>query len=133
MGKLILQGAGKDNIKKVTLELGGKSPLVVCEDADIDLAVAVAQEACFFNQGQCCCAATRTFVQESVYDKFVAKSKELALKRAVGDPFDAKVQQGPQVDEDQFKKILDLIEAGKKEGAKLECGGDRHGSKGMLP
>ncbi|XP_074602585.1 aldehyde dehydrogenase, mitochondrial-like [Brevipalpus obovatus] len=132
VGKLIMQGAGKDHIKKVSLELGGKSPLIVCEDADLDLAAQVAHEAVFFNQGQCCCAGSRTLVHSSVYDEFVAKSKALALKRIVGDPFDLKTQQGPQVDEEQFKKILQLIEIGKKEGAKLECGGDKMGNKGYF-
>nr|AYV89215.1 retinal dehydrogenase 1-like isoform X1 [Tetranychus evansi] len=132
VGKLILQGAGKDSIKKVSLELGGKSPLVIMDDADIDLAVEVAHEACMFNQGQCCCAATRTFVQEGIYDEFVRRSKELAEKRTVGDPFDDATQQGPQVDEEQFNKILSLIEAGEKEGAKLECGGKAAASKGYF-
>lgn len=132
VGKLILQGAGKDSIKKVSLELGGKSPLVIMDDADIDLAVAVAHEACMFNQGQCCCAATRTFVQEGIYDEFVRKSKEYAQKRIVGDPFDDATQQGPQVDEEQFNKILSLIEEGQKEGAKLECGGKPAASKGYF-
>lgn len=85
-----------------------------------------------FNQGQCCCAATRTFVHEDVYDKFVALTKDIAMARIVGDPFQEKTQQGPQVDDDQFKKILSLIEAGKKEGAKLECGGDKLGGKGRV-
>ncbi|XP_074604211.1 aldehyde dehydrogenase 1A1-like isoform X2 [Brevipalpus obovatus] len=132
VGKLILQGAGKESIKKITLELGGKSPLVICDDADIDTAAMIAHEACFINQGQCCCAATRTFVHEAIYDKFVAKSKELAMKRIVGDPFDLKTQQGPQIDEEQYNKVLDLIESGKKEGAKLECGGQKIDSKGLF-
>ncbi|XP_053208957.1 aldehyde dehydrogenase 1A1-like isoform X2 [Panonychus citri] len=132
VGKIILQSAGKDSIKKVSLELGGKSPLVVMNDADIDLAVNIAHEACMFNQGQCCCAATRTFVQESIYDEFVQKSRELALKRTVGDPFNDSTAQGPQIDDDQFKKILSLIEDGEKEGAKLECGGKAVGNKGYF-
>uniref|UniRef100_T1KZR2 Aldehyde dehydrogenase domain-containing protein n=2 Tax=Tetranychus urticae TaxID=32264 RepID=T1KZR2_TETUR len=85
-----------------------------------------------FNQGQCCCAATRTFVQEGIYDEFVRKSKEYAQKRIVGDPFDDATQQGPQVDEEQFNKILSLIEEGQKEGAKLECGGKAAASKGYF-
>ena len=102
------------------------------DDADIDLAAQIAHIACMFNQGQCCCAATRTFVQEGIYDQFVEKSRELALKRTVGDPFDNANEQGPQVDEDQFKKILSLIEDGQKEGAKLECGGKAIGGKGII-
>ncbi|GFQ79922.1 retinal dehydrogenase 2 [Trichonephila clavata] len=132
VGKLIQQAAGKSNTKRVTLEMGGKSPLVVCSDADLDEAVQIAHDALFFNQGECCCAGSRTFVQEEIYDAFVAKSKELAVKRIVGDPFDEKTMQGPQIDDEQFDKILSLIESGKKEGAKLQCGGARHGSKGYF-
>jgi len=132
VGKIILETAGKTNLKRVSLELGGKSPLVVFEDADVDHAAAICHGAVFVNQGQCCCAGSRTFVHESVYDKFVKKATELAKQRAVGDPFQNGVVQGPQIDEDQFKKILDLIESGKKEGAKLQCGGSRHGSKGYF-
>jgi len=132
VGKLILATAGKTNLKRVSLELGGKSPLVVFEDADVDHAAAVCHGAVFVNQGQCCCAGSRTFVHESVYDSFVKKSTELAKKRTVGDPFQNGIVQGPQIDDEQFKKILDLIESGKKEGAKLQCGGARHGSKGYF-
>jgi len=133
VGKIIQQGAGKVNIKRVSLELGGKSPLVVFDDADLDEAVAIAHNGVFINQGQCCCASSRVFVQEGIYDKFVAKSKEYALKnRVVGDPFDEKTTQGPQVDEEQLNKILELIESGKKEGARLECGGGRYGDRGYF-
>jgi len=72
------------------------------------------------------------FVQEKIYDEFVKRSKELALKRIVGDPFKAETQQGPQIDDIQYKKILELIESGKKEGAKLECGGGAVGGKGYF-
>lgn len=132
VGKLIQAEAGKSNCKRVTLEMGGKSPLVVWEDADLDLAAGIAHEGCFVNQGQCCSAASRTFVHENIYDKFVAKSKELAQKRTVGDPFDQNTLQGPQVDEIQMMRVLSLIEAGKKEGAKVECGGHRRGQVGYF-
>ncbi|KAF8766707.1 Retinal dehydrogenase 1 like protein [Argiope bruennichi] len=132
VGKLIQQAAGQSNTKRVTLEMGGKSPLVVCSDVDLDEAVQIAHDALFFNQGECCCAGSRTFVHEDIYDAFVAKSKALAEKRIVGDPFDPNTMQGPQIDDEQFDKILSLIESGKKEGAKLECGGGRHGSKGYF-
>ena len=127
VGKKIQVMAGESNAKRVSLEMGGKSPLIVCEDADLDLAAQIAHEGCFINMGQCCCAATRTFVQESVYDAFVAKSKELALARRVGDPFDESTIQGPQVDDLQYNKVLAMIEAGKREGAKVECGGGSTG------
>jgi len=132
VGKLIQEAAAKSNLKRCTLELGGKSPLVVFDDCgDLDEAVSVCQESVFENMGQCCCAASRTFVQAGIYDEFVAKSKELALKRSVGDPF-TDVQQGPQVDKLQFDRVMELIEAGKKDGARLVCGGARHGDKGYF-
>ncbi|WP_411016880.1 aldehyde dehydrogenase family protein, partial [Salmonella sp. s51944] len=86
VGKIIMQAAGKSNLKNVTLELGGKSPNIVFKDADIDYAVAVSNFALFFNQGQCCCAGSRCFVQEEIYDEFVKKSVENAKKSKLGDP-----------------------------------------------
>eukprot|EP00117_Sycon_ciliatum_P048399 scpid68634/ scgid34467/ Aldehyde dehydrogenase, mitochondrial; ALDH class 2; ALDH-E2; ALDH1 len=132
VGHIIMQAAGKTNLKNVTLELGGKSPNIIFADADLDHAVETAHFALFFNQGQCCCAGSRTFVEESIYDEFVRRSVERARKRKVGDPLADESEQGPQVDQVQFTKILDLIDSGKKEGAKLECGGERHGDKGFF-
>ncbi|PFX22575.1 Retinal dehydrogenase 1 [Stylophora pistillata] len=133
VGRIIQAAAAKSNLKRVTLELGGKSPNIVFADTEnIDVAVEQAHSALFFNQGQCCSAGSRTFVQDAIYDQFVKKSVERAQSRTVGDPFDGKIQQGPQIDKEQFDKILDLIESGKKEGAKLECGGARHGDKGYF-
>ena len=132
VGHLIQQAAGASNLKRVTLELGGKSPNIVFADADLDYAVETSHFALFFNQGQCCCAGSRCFVEESVYDEFVRKSVERAKKRKVCNPLDDDCEQGPQVDQEQFDKILGLIESGKKEGAKLECGGKRTGDKGFF-
>lgn len=132
VGKLVEAAAASSNLKRVSLELGGKSPLVVFADADVDEAVELATTACFANHGQCCCAATRTFVQEEIYDAFVKKATEVALKRKVGDPFQADTVQGPQIDEDQTKKILALIESGKSEGASIKCGGKRIGTTGYF-
>lgn len=132
VGHIIMQAAGASNLKNVTLELGGKSPNVVLADADLDHAVETSHFALFFNQGQCCCAGSRTYVEESIYDEFVKKSIERAKSRKVLDPMDPECEQGPQVDQDQFDKIMDLIESGKKEGAKLECGGERLGDKGYF-
>jgi aldehyde dehydrogenase (NAD+) len=129
-GKIILELAAKSNLKKVTLELGGKSPFIVCEDADVDQAVEMAHFALFFNQGQCCCAGSRTFVHERVYDEFLEKAKARAVQRSVGDPFKGGIEQGPQVDSEQFEKILRYIRAGVDSGATLETGGERHGTKG---
>ncbi|KAK1373263.1 Aldedh domain-containing protein [Heracleum sosnowskyi] len=129
-GKIVQGLAAQSNLKPVTLELGGKSAFIVCEDADIDEAVEQAHFALFFNQGQCCCAGSRTFVHERVYDEFLEKSKARALKRTVGDPFKEGVEQGPQIDLEQFEKILGFIRSGKESNATLECGGERFGSKG---
>uniref|UniRef100_H3BEP7 Retinaldehyde dehydrogenase 3 n=1 Tax=Latimeria chalumnae TaxID=7897 RepID=H3BEP7_LATCH len=122
VGKCIKEAASKSNLKRLTLELGGKNPCIVFADADLDLAVDCAHQGVFFNQGQCCTAASRVFVEEQVYTEFVRRSVEYARKRVIGDPLDARTEQGPQVDQKQFDKILELIESGKKEGAKLECG-----------
>nr|XP_006816163.1 PREDICTED: aldehyde dehydrogenase, mitochondrial-like [Saccoglossus kowalevskii] len=132
VGHIIQVAAGKSNLKKVTLELGGKSPNIVFNDANIADAVEQSHFALFFNQGQCCCAGSRTFVHESIYDEFVKKSVERARNRTIGNPFDKSNEQGPQVDEEQMNKILELIESGKAEGAKLMCGGARHGDKGFF-
>jgi acyl-CoA reductase-like NAD-dependent aldehyde dehydrogenase len=132
VGRLIMEAAAKSNLKRVTLELGGKSPLLILEDADLDKAVEIAHGAIFNNHGQNCCAGSRTFVQSKIYDSFIKKSVELAKARKVGDPFQDGIQQGPQIDDEQFTKILSLIESGKKEGAKLECGGNRFGNKGFF-
>ncbi|XP_030961193.1 aldehyde dehydrogenase family 2 member B7, mitochondrial-like isoform X1 [Quercus lobata] len=129
-GKVVLQLAAKSNLKPVTLELGGKSPFIVCEDADVDKAVELAHFALFFNQGQCCCAGSRTFVHERVYDEFVEKAKARAVNRSVGDPFKGGIEQGPQIDSDQFDKILNYINSGIESGATLETGGERFGNKG---
>jgi len=131
VGQLVTEMAAKSNLKRVTLELGGKSPSVVLSDAEMDNAVEMAHWALFFNMGQCCCAGSRTFVQEDVYDEFVERSTERAKKRVVGDPFDSSTEQGPQIDGEQLNKILGYIESGKKEGAKITAGGARIGDKGF--
>lgn len=128
-GHKIMEGAAQSNLKRVTLELGGKSAAIVCADADIDKAVDDLHFALFFNQGQVCCAASRIFVHESIYDEFVEKSVAKARSRTVGDPFTT-VDQGPQVNESQFKKILNYIDIGRSEGANLRTGGKRVGSTG---
>ncbi|XP_073010757.1 aldehyde dehydrogenase family 2 member B7, mitochondrial-like [Typha latifolia] len=129
-GRIILELAARSNLKKVTLELGGKSPMIIMDDGDIDQAVELAHSALFFNQGQCCCAGSRTFVHERVYDEFVEKAKARASRRVVGDPFREGVEQGPQIDDVQFSRILHYIKSGIDSGATLLTGGDRVGSKG---
>ncbi|MGA7374357.1 MAG: aldehyde dehydrogenase family protein [Methyloceanibacter sp.] len=98
MGKLILRAATND-LKKVSLELGGKSPNVVLRDADLDLAVKGTANAIFFNHGQCCCAGSRLFVQESIFDKLVGGVADEAKKIKVGPGLDPKTQMGPMVSE----------------------------------
>ena len=132
VGHLIMKNAAETNLKRVTLELGGKSPNIVFADADMDEAIEGAHFALFFNQGQCCCAGSRLFVEEKCYDEFVEKSVARAKKRTVGNPFDANTEQGPQVDQDQFNKVMSYIDAGKKEKAKMLTGGGRVGDKGYF-
>lgn len=112
-------------MKRVTLELGGKSPNIVLADTDMDYAVEQSHFGLFFNMGQCCCAGSRTYIEDRIYDEFVERSAERAKKRTVGNPFDKNTEQGPQIDEPQMNKILELIESGKREGAKLVAGGAR--------
>jgi len=132
VGHLIMEASAKSNLKRVTLELGGKSPNIVFADADMDQAIEGAHFALFFNQGQCCCAGSRLFVEEKAYDEFVERSAARARKRTVGDPFDARTEQGPQVDHDQYAKVMHYIDSGKKEGARLVCGGNRVGDRGYF-
>ncbi|KAG5674139.1 hypothetical protein PVAND_004124 [Polypedilum vanderplanki] len=131
VGKLIMEAAAKSNLKKVSLELGGKSPLVIFDDVNIDEAVDIAHNAIFANHGQNCCAGSRTFVHEKIYDEFVEKAAEMAKNRKLGSPFEIGVQQGPQVDDQMFKKVLTYIDYGKEDGAKLEAGGKRWGNEGF--
>ena len=127
-----MKAAAETNLKRVTLELGGKSPNIIFNDADMEKAVEGAHFALFFNQGQCCCAGSRTFVEEKCYDEFVDRSVARAKKRVVGNPFDKNTEQGPQVDQEQFNKVMGYIESGKKEKAKLVAGGNRVGDKGYF-
>jgi len=132
IGRLILQAAARSNLKKVTLELGGKSPNIIFQDTDLDEAVEGAHMGLFSNQGQVCCAGSRVFVEENIYDQFLEKSVARARKRVVGDPFDPKTEQGPQVDQSQFDRVTSYIESGVGEGAKLACGGKRVGDRGYF-
>jgi len=129
VGHLIMEAAGRSNLKRVSLELGGKSPNIVFADADMDQAIEGCHFALFFNQGQVCCAGSRLYV-ERAYDEFVEKSVARAERRTVGDPFDASTEQGPQIDRTQFEKVMSYIDAGKHEGAELLTGGKRVGDRG---
>jgi aldehyde dehydrogenase (NAD+) len=131
-GQLVMTAAAQSNLKRVSLELGGKSPNVVFADADLDAAVEGAYFGLFFNQGQCCCAGSRLFVEEKVHDAFVEKVLRKAKSQKVGDPFDPETTQGPQVSQEQCDRIMGYIEAGKKEGANLLVGGGRIGNRGYF-
>ncbi len=130
-GQIIMKAAA-DSLKRVTLELGGKSPNIVFADADLDAAVEGAILGLYLNQGQCCCAGSRLFVQEPIYEKMVEKLAARVKTRKLGDPFDPATEQGPQVDKAQFEKILGYIDKGKTQGAKCITGGERFGSLGYF-
>ncbi|TPX32255.1 hypothetical protein SmJEL517_g04560 [Synchytrium microbalum] len=131
-GRRIMAAAAMSNLKKVSLELGGKSANIVFPDADINKAVFWSTVAIFSNMGQACTAGSRVFVHESIYDEFMTKFRAAAATFKVGDPFDKDTRQGPLVDETQFNRVLSYIEQGKKEGAKVEIGGHRVGDKGYF-
>ncbi|CAJ1951817.1 unnamed protein product [Sphenostylis stenocarpa] len=141
VGREIMHAAANSNLKPVSLELGGKSPLIIFDDADLDKAVELAFLGVMHNKGEICVAGSRVFVQEGIYDEFEKRLVEKANTWVVGDPFDSKVQQGPQacsnvvaqthyVDKKQFEKIMSYIEHGKREGATLITGGKRVGNQG---
>ncbi len=132
VGHLIMEAAAQSNLKRVTLELGGKSPNIVFADSDIEAAVEGAYFGLFFNQGQCCCAGSRLFVEQSIHDQFVEKILSKTKARKVGDPFDPATEQGPQVSEEQFEKVMGFIDSGRRDGAKLLCGGGRVGDRGYF-
>ena len=115
--------AAAGNLKKVTLELGGKSPNVVYDDADLETAIAGAADAIFFNQGQVCSAGSRLFVQEGIYEEVVAGVSEIASNMRVGSGFDADTQMGPLVSREQFERVTGYLKAGLDAGAEASAGG----------
>jgi aldehyde dehydrogenase (NAD+) len=127
----IIQRQAAETLKRVTFELGGKSPNVVFADADLDNAVAGAFHAIYFHGGQCCTAGSRLFVEKKVHKEFVERLSEKAKARNLGDPLDPSTEQGPQVSAEQLDKILHYVQLGKKEGATLVSGGQRHGDRGF--
>lgn len=132
VGRSIMKAAAGSNLKKVTLELGGKSPNIVFDDADIEQAISWVNFGIYMNHGQCCCAGSRIYVQDGIYDKFLEAFKERTKKNVVGAPHDPNTFQGPQVSQLQFDRIMGYIEEGKKSGAKVETGGERHGTEGYF-
>jgi len=131
VGKMIVQAAS-GNLKKVSLELGGKSPNVVFNDADIDTAVQGAANAIFFNHGQCCCAGSRLFAEEGIFDELIAGVKEVAEGIKLGHGLDENTQMGPLVSQEQLERVTALTKSGIEEGAKAACGGSREGDKGYF-
>jgi len=132
VGRHIMKSAANSNLKAVTLELGGKSPTLIMDDADLDQAIKWAAFGILFNHGQTCSAGSRVYVQESIYPKFIEKFTETMKNVPVGDPFNPSTFQGPQVSQIQFDRIMTHIENGKKEGATLHLGGERHGQEGFF-
>jgi aldehyde dehydrogenase (NAD+) len=134
VGKEIMRSAA-DTLKRVTLELGGKSPNIVFADSDIDSAVKGAINGIFYGKGEVCNAGSRLFVETKVQDEFVEKMVGRAKKMQPADPLDPKTRMGAIVSQEQMQTVLSYIESGKKEGAKLVAGGNRvsvDGSKGFF-
>jgi aldehyde dehydrogenase (NAD+) len=129
--QIIMRNAA-NTLKRLTFELGGKSPNVIMADADLDRAVQGSYIGLFLNQGQCCCAGSRVFVDKRVKDEFVERLTKLTKNRKVGDPFASDTEQGPQIDKAQFDKIMSYIEKGKQEGADCVSGGQRVGDRGYF-
>ena len=124
-GKKIMADSAS-NLKQVTMELGGKSPMIVFDDAKLDNAVAGAMLANFYTQGEVCTNGTRVFVQAGVYDEFVAKVKQRAEAIVLGDPLGLDTQMGALISEQHMNKVLGYMEGGKQSAATLVCGGNRH-------
>jgi phenylacetaldehyde dehydrogenase len=131
VGKLIVQAAA-GNLKKVSLELGGKSPNLVFDDADIEQTIPGAAMAIFFNHGQCCCAGSRLYVENRQFDKVVDGVSQIASKIKVGSGLEPTTDMGPLVSEEQLNRVCGYLESGFSEGAKATVGGKRHGEKGYF-
>jgi phenylacetaldehyde dehydrogenase len=131
VGKLIVH-ASAGNLKKVSLELGGKSPNVVLKDADLDVAVPGAASAIFFNHGQCCCAGSRLYVEKEVFEKVVGGVADAAKKIRLGPGLEPATEMGPLVSEEQLRRVCGYLESGASEGAKAVTGGHQHGNRGYF-
>jgi len=131
VGKLIVKAA-IGNLKKVSLELGGKSPNIVFQDAEIESAIPGAASAIFFNQGQVCCAGSRLYVEDKEFDKVVDGVSQIASKLRVGPGMESTSDMGPLVSEEQMNRVCSYLESGFSEGAKAVTGGSRHGEKGYF-
>ncbi|CAI6071626.1 unnamed protein product [Clonostachys chloroleuca] len=132
VGRQIMKAAAASNLKKVTLELGGKSPNIIFDDTNLEDAVEWASFGIYYNHGQICCAGSRVFVQEGIYDRFMAAFKKHAEQIKVGDPFKEDTFQGPQVSQLQYDRVMTYIDSGRKDGATVVTGGSRLGKKGYF-
>jgi len=131
VGKLIVHAAA-GNLKKVSLELGGKSPNIVFQDAEIDSAIPGAANAIFFNQGEVCCAGSRLYVEDKQFDKVVDGVSKIASGLRIGPGMEATTQIGPLISEEQMNRVCGYLDSGYSEGAKAATGGKRHGEKGYF-
>lgn len=131
VGKLIVKAASND-LKKLTLELGGKSPNIVLNDANLDIAIPGAASAIFFNQGQCCAAGSRLFIQDKIYDQVVAGISDYAKNLKVGPGLDPTTQLGPLVSQNQYDRVTGFIQSGRDQGASMAAGGNRWGNEGYF-
>jgi len=131
VGKLILK-ASAGNLKKVSLELGGKSPNIILDDADLDVAIPGAANAIFFNQGQTCCAGSRLFVQDKIYDQVIEGISALARRMKVGPGMDPSTQMGPLVSTAQLERVTGYLKSGAEQGARATVGGKRIEGKGYF-
>ncbi len=131
VGKLIVNAA-VGNLKKVTLELGGKSPSVVLTDADLETSIPGVANAIFFNHGQCCCAGSRLYVEKNIFDKVVSGVADQAKQIKMGPGLDPATQMGPLVSDEQQHRVLGYLESGFADGAKAVVGGKRLGDKGYF-
>ena len=131
VGKLIVKAAAGD-LKKLSLELGGKSPNIVLNDSDVDAAIPGVASAIFFNHGQCCCAGSRLLIQDKIFDKVVEGVAEEARKIKLGPGLDPSTQMGPLVSTTQLTRVTGFLESGFQEGARAVTGGKRGGGKGYF-
>ncbi|PIK52185.1 putative mitochondrial 10-formyltetrahydrofolate dehydrogenase isoform X2 [Apostichopus japonicus] len=132
IGKQIMKSCAVSNLKKVSLELGGKSPLVIFADCDLTVAVRQSLGAVFFNKGENCIAAGRLFVEDTIHDQFVEKVVEEIKKMKIGDPLDRSTSHGPQNHRAHFEKLMEYCEIGTKEGATLIYGGKQVDRPGLF-
>ncbi len=131
VGKLIVKAAAND-LKRVTLELGGKSPNVVFADADLETAIPGAASAIFFNHGQCCCAGSRLYVEQKIYDEVIAGISDEASKIKIGRGLDPDTDMGPLVSDEQLERVTSFFQSSDKEGVRTVTGGKRVGEKGYF-